>query len=156
VPRGRRSAQRTERRWKTDVGLVGPDDVKALQAKVHDYRNALQASVDAVAAAGNPLPHDQSKFSIQAWADLVGRCVGFEGETTSGYNPFAYLYAGSAYDRGRELIVELDAFRDELANRQAPNVPAPMPVPHSELGIAGGIGFALAALVAILALRELR
>jgi hypothetical protein len=149
------SVRATQRRWTVEVGLVGPNDVKVLQTKVHDYREGLQVAVNAVAAAGDPLPHDGGKFSIQAWGDLTGRAVEFEGESTSDLNPLAYLYAGTAYDRGRELIEELDAWRDELARKKAPNVPAPVAVPHSDLGIAGGIGFALAALVAILALREL-
>lgn len=146
---------RTERRWRTVVGLVGPNDVKTLQTKVHDYRSALQVSVDAMAKAGNPLPHDQSQFSIQAWGDLVGRCTQFEDESTNTINPLAYILAGSAYDRGRELIADLDTWRDHLAAQKAPQVPAPVAVPNSDLGIAGGLGFALAALVAIMVLREL-
>lgn len=147
--------RRTQRTWRTVVGLVGPNDVKALQTKVHDYRAALQVSVDAAAKAGNPLPLDQSQFSIQAWGDLVGRCSDFENESTSEINPMAYILAGSQYDRGRELIQDLDTFRDHLAAQKAPNVPAPVAVPNSDLGFAGGLGFALAAIVAIMVLREL-
>lgn len=149
---------RTQRRWtaETLVGLVGPNDVKTLQTKIHDYRAALQVSVDAMAKAGNPLPHDQSQFSIQAWGDLVGRCVQFEDESTNALNPLAYLLSGSAYERGRELLTDLDAWRDHLAAQKAPSVPAPVAVPGSDLGIAGGLGFALAAIVAILVLHELK
>lgn len=151
-----RARRGTVRSWSTIVGLVGPEDVKALQTRVHDYQAALQVSVDRLAQAGTPLPLDGSKWSIQAWGDLAGRCSYFETESTNAANPFAYLYAGSAYERGRQLIIELDAWRDELAARKAPMVPAPVEVPHSDLGIAGGLGFALAAVVAILALREMR
>jgi hypothetical protein len=135
---------------------VGPNDVKTLQTKVHDYRAALQTSVDALATTGRPLAADNTRWSIQSWGDLVGRASSYEDESTSAINPMAYLYAGAQYDRGRDLIVELDAWRDELASLNAPNVPAAVPVPNSDLGLAGGIGFGLAAIVAILALRELR
>ena len=148
-------ARGTVRRWNVVVGLVGPDDVKTLQTKVHDYRSALQASVDAAAGTPAALPTDGSKWSIQAWGDLVGRCVEFEGRSTNWVNPFSHLYAGAAYDEGRSLITELDAWRDELETRKAPKVPAPVPIPQTDLGLAGGIGLALAAVVAILALREL-
>ena len=147
------------RRWTprtTVVGLVGPDDVKALQRRVHDYRASIQVSIDAAAKAGKPLALDGSQFSIQAWGDVVGRCSTFEDESTNAANPFAYLYAGATYERGRQLIIELDRWRDHLESVQAPNVPAPVEVPHSDVGLAGGIGFGLAALVAILILRELR
>jgi hypothetical protein len=149
-------ARRTQRRWRTVVGLVGPTDVAALQQRVAHYRQMLEDSIAAAAKAGTQLPTDSSQYSQKAWVDQVARASAFEQESTSNINPFAYLYAGAAYDRGRVLIQELDGWRDELARLKAPNVPAPIPVPQSDLGIAGGMGFALAALVAILALRELR
>lgn len=135
------------------VGLVGPDDVRTLQTKVHDYRVALQASVDRAAGTPAALPLSGAG-SIADWADLVGRCSSFESESESG--PLAYLYAGSAYDRGRELISELDKWRDTLDARKAPNVPSPIPVPHSDVGLAGGIGMVLAAVVVFMVLREFR
>lgn len=133
------------------VGLVGPDDVKTLQTKVHDYRASLQASVDAAAGTPAALPLT-GVWSIASWGDVVGRCTQFENESTSG--PLAYLYAGSAYDRGRELITELDKWRDQLATHNAPNVPAAVPVPSSDLGLAGGIGMVLVAVVVFMAWRE--
>lgn len=129
----------------------------ALRTRVHDYRVSLQASIDRAAESGHPIsiqPGDP--FSIQRWSDLAGRCMHFEDETHHPWSPFPYIYAGAAYDRGRQLIIELDAWRDELARQSAPGVPPPIPVPNSDIGIAGGLGFALAGLVAILALRELR
>jgi hypothetical protein len=148
--------RRTERRWRTVIGLVGPTDVAALQQKVAHYRALLEESIAAAAKAGNALPSDSSQFSQKAWVDQVARCSAFEEESTANINPLAYLYAGAAYDRGRTLITELDAWRDELERRKAPNVPAAVPVPASDLGIAGGMGFALAAVVAILLLREFK
>jgi hypothetical protein len=144
---------RTTRRW-TTVGLVGPSDVRDLQKRLHDYRAALQASIDALAQQGAPLPADNSAYSIQAWGDLVERCERYESEPESDWSPLAYLYAGGAYDRGRALIAELDRWRDELARRRAPRVPAPVPVPRSELSLAGGIGLALAAFFAMMLLRH--
>lgn len=137
------------------IGLVGPNDVKTLQTKVHDYRVQLQTSIDAAARAGKPIPSDNSKFSVQNWADVVGRCTLFEDENTSDWNPLAWITSGSAYDRGRDLIAELDTWRDALAAMQTPNVPDPLPVPHSDLGLAGGIGYLAAAIVAFMVLREL-
>ena len=133
--------------------MVGPDDVRVLQDKIATYRFALQGSINLTPAPGLP---EQGVFSQTAWLDLVERCKAFEAEGASSYNPFAYLYSGTQYERGRQLIIELDKWRDELANRKAPNVPEPVPVPHSDIGLAGGLGFALAAIVAVLALRELR
>ncbi len=134
---------------------MGPNDVKTLQTKIHDYRGQLQASIDAAARAGSPIASDGSQWSVQNWGDLVGRCTQFENEGTSDWNPLAYIYAGSAYDRGRELIAELDGWRDALAQHKAPNVPDPIPVPNSDLGLAGGIGYLAAAVVAFMVLREL-
>lgn len=151
-------AQRTFRHWHpiATVGLVGPNDIKTLQARVHDYRNAIQASIDLAAAQGRVLlPLDQSQYSVQAWSDTTGRSVAFETESTAAWNPLAYLYAGTAWDRGRDLIEELDRWRDHLDALKAPSVPAPVPVPHADLGIAGGIGYALFAILAIFAFRDL-
>ncbi len=153
----RRVHRPTVRRWNNAhlVGLVGPNDVKELQTKVHDYRAGIQASIDRAAGTPAALPL-QGPFNIASWGDVVGRCVIFESESASSYNPMAYLYAGAAYDRGRELITELDKWRDALAQKGAPNVPEPLPVPNSDFGIAGGLGLALAGVIAILVLRELR
>jgi len=137
------------------VGLVGPSDVKELQTRVHDYRASLQASIDQAAGTASALPLT-GVWSVAAWADLVGRCEQFESEGESTLNPLNWLYAGSAYDRGRGLIDELDKWRDQLAKQNAPNVPAPVPVPKSDLGLAGGLGGlgVLAALVVVLLLAK--
>jgi hypothetical protein len=147
--------RRTVRRWHSVVGLVGPNDVRDLQTKVQTYHEAILASVDSWVRAGNKLPAD-GKYGQGAWDSLTKREESFLAESVAEWNPLAYLMAGSAYDRGRELIAEMDGWRDELARLKAPNVPDPVPVPHSDLGIAGGLGFALVAIVAILALREMR
>ena len=143
------------------MGLVGPNDVHALQERVAAYQVQLQLTVEALGKAGRALPQDGSTYSDAAWNDLVKRCLAFEGESSDTRNPFAYLFAGAAYDRGRQLIGELDRWRDQLATQAAASstsvpVPPPIDVPGSDIGLAGGLGFALAALVAILALRELR
>lgn len=135
--------------------MVGPADVKDLQTKVHDYRTSLQASVDKAAGTGAALPLT-GPYNVGDWGNLVGRCVQFESEGQSDLNPLNYLLAGSAYDRGRALIGELDSWRDELARKSAPNVPAPLPVPNSQVDMVSAIGWGLAAIVAILVLRELR
>lgn len=121
------------------MGLVGPSDVKELQTRVHDYRASLQASIDQAAGTASALPLT-GPWSIAQWADLAGRCEQFESEGESTLNPLNWLYAGSAYDRGRGLIDELDKWRDQLSKQNAPNVPAPVPVPKSDLGLAGGLG----------------
>ena len=150
-----RRRSRTVRTWKKyDVGLVGPDDVRALQTRLQSYRDAIQMAVGPMKP---PLATDGSKWSEQAWTDLSSRVQTFiEDESTNPLNPMAYLYAGSTYERGRQLLAELDSWRDFADNAGAKNVPAPVPVPHADIGLAGGIGFALAAVVAILALREAR
>lgn len=142
----------TRRRW--NVGLVGPSDVRDLQRKVRPYFDALE---QAITKLQPPLPLDQSTFSGQAWVQTSERTAAFlNEEMTSDLNPLAYILAGSAYERGRQVIDNLDGWRDYLSSRKAPNVPDPVPVPHADLGLAGGIGFALAAIVAILVLRDLK
>jgi hypothetical protein len=142
-------ATRTRRRWRVG-GMIGPADVHALQTRVHDYASALQVTVDRLAASAAPLPLDNSKWSIQSWGDLAGRVSSFESESTNAVNPFAHIYAGSTYERGRQLITELDAWRDELARRAAavppsPNmppvpVPAPVDVPRAEVSLFESMG----------------
>jgi hypothetical protein len=135
--------------------MVGPNDVADLQTKVHDYRASLQAVIDQ--AAGTPVAVPlQGPFSIAQWGDLVGRCVSFETESTSWVNPLNLFYAGSAYDRGRELIAELDKWRDELERRKVPNVPLPLPVPYSDIGLGSALGIGLGLVAAILLLHELK
>jgi hypothetical protein len=157
-------ARRTVRTWNNSVvGLVGPHDVQELQSKVKAYHELLLVAVDDVVRQGKTFPADGSTFSKQAWDDLSEREAQFVAESSAAWNPMAYLYSGSSYERGRKLIVELDAWRDHLASlvqtlpeatRAKVTVPDPVAVPHSDLGIAGGLGFALAGLIAILALRE--
>lgn len=137
------------------MGLVGPADIKTLQRKVHDYRAQLQASVDRAAGTPAALPLT-GEFSVAAWGDLAGECEAFEEESASEANPLAYLYAGSAYDRGRALIDRLDKWRDFMAGQKMPNVPPPIPVPQSDLGLTGTVGLGLALVAAIFLLRELR
>jgi len=142
--------------------MIGPADIRALQTRVRDYRSSLQVTVDRLAMAGAPLPLDNSKWSIQAWGDIVGRSTTFEGESTNEVNPFAHIYAGSTYERGRQLVTELDAWRDELARRAgalpptAPKVPVPDPVdvPKAEVSLFEGIGSAALVLVALFFLSQ--
>ena len=148
--------RRYVRRWRrAAIGLVGPSDVRDIQQRVHDYRATLQGVIDRAAGSKSALPLS-GPFNIADWGDLVGRCVKYEAEGESSWNPLNYLYAGTAWERGRGLVGELDSWRDELARRGAPDVPAPLPVPHSDVGLAGGIALALGAIVAILLIRELR
>ena len=131
-----RGAAHVRRRWRPlVVGMVGPHDVADLQTRIHDYRVGLQAAIDALAGQGHGLPIDNTQWSVQAWADLVGRCETFENEAQKAWDPFVYVYAGSAFDRGRALVDALDQWRDELARRNAPGLPAPVPVPHSDVSL---------------------
>jgi hypothetical protein len=151
-------ARRYRRRWYVHgsaVGLVSCDDVKAMQTSIATYRAELQASMAGLIAKGWSMPYHNEAKSSQTWADLVGACVGFEGESC-----LVGLFAGTQYDRGRQLITELDAWRDWLAAQKAPSgatadVPEPVPVPKSDVGLAGGLGMALAAVIVIMVLHEL-
>lgn len=147
------SRRRTVRRWHHVVGLVGPNEVKDLQRRVHDYHTKIIASHDGLQKAK---PGTIPALREHDWVDLGMRIIAFEDENWTAWNPMNYVFAGAAYDRGRGLIEELDTWRDQLAAWDAPDVPAPLPVPHSDLGLAGGLGFALAAVVAIMVMRELK
>ena len=148
-------AARTHRRWTRVVGIVTPTDVKTLQTKVRDYHAQLQASVDRAAGTASALPL-AGDFSVAAWGDLAGRVSRFLDESTSEVNPLAYVHAGSAYDEGRDLVTELDRWRDELARRGAPAVPAAMPIPKTELGLGEGLGLAAVLLAALFLWHESR
>jgi hypothetical protein len=144
---------RTVRRWKRTVGIATQEDVRALQLKVADYFAELQAIIADAANKGDSLPIHNEPFSAQTWADLAGRVDEYTHEFP------AFLFTGGQYDRGRDLIVELDKWRDYLASKregQGPmaNVPPPMPVPSSDVGVFGGIGVVLAVVLGILLLRE--
>jgi hypothetical protein len=147
--------RRTHRRWKRTVGIVTQDDVRALQQKVNDYFTELQAVIADAANKGDALPYHNETFSAQTWADLAGRVDTYTHEYP------AILFTGGQYDRGRELIEELDKWRDYLASKregQGPmaNVPPPLPVPQSEVSVFGGIGTIVLAVLGILLLREVR
>lgn len=132
--------------------MVGPSDVRDLQVRIRPYFSALE---DAVGKLKPPLALDQSQWSGQAWVQLSERVGRFLNEEhTSDWNPLAYLDAGASYERGRQVLTDLDAWRDELARRGAPNVPAAIAVPHADIGPIGGLGFILAAVVAILLLKK--
>jgi hypothetical protein len=140
----------THRVWNYVVGMVGPTDVRDLQARVRSYFSALEQSVASV-----KLPLDQSAFSGQAWVRMSERVGQFlNEEATNDWNPLAHIYAGAAYERGRVIIDDLDKWRDQLATLKATNVPAPLPVPHSDIGLAGGLGFVAAAVVILMLLRN--
>jgi hypothetical protein len=132
------------------VGLVSCDDVRAMQTRIKQYRDGLQASAGKL-PSDKALDYHGGERSVQAWADLVERCVRFEAESCH-----VGLFAGSQYDRGRELVTELDAWRDHLSSVDAPDLPAPVPVPKSDVSLLGGVGWGLAAVIAILVLREIR
>src|SRR5271170_7954886 len=158
----RRTIRPTVRQWHTAVvGLVGPDDVSALQSKVRAYHEQLLVALDNLNTAwatgpqktGAPLP-TTGKFTAATWDDLSSRVATFVAESSNELNPMAYLYAGSAYDRGRGLVTELDTWRDELASLGASGVPVAMPVPASDLGITGGIGMLALAVLAFMFMRE--
>jgi hypothetical protein len=135
--------------------MVGPDDVRDLQAKVTSYYGQILVALDNLRRGGTNLLAT-GKFTDAAWDELTTREAAFAAESSSEVNPLAYVYAGSAYDRGRGLLTELDAWRDELDSLKAPGVPPPIVVPNADLGITGGIGLALLAVVAFMALREFR
>ena len=142
----------THRVWNYVVGMVGPADVRDLQTRVRSYFSALEQSV---AAVKPPLPLDQSAFSGQAWVRMSERVGVFLNESVdSDWNPIAYIYAGATYERGRQIIDDLDKWRDQLATLKAPNVPAPLPVPNSDIGLAGGIGIVAAAIVVFMLLKN--
>lgn len=131
------------------MGIVSCDDVEAMQTRIHDYRESLQASMGKM-PAGKGIDYHGGEHSVQAWADLVGRCSHFEQESC-----FVGLFAGSQYDRGRELVKELDDWHDYLTSVDAPDLPAPVPIPKSDVSLLGGMGWGLALVAAILVLREL-
>jgi hypothetical protein len=138
------------------VGLVGPNDVRDLQTKVRSYHESILVSLDSWVRQGNKLDASTGPFSQGAWDALTKREEAFLAESVAEWNPLAYVLAGSAYERGREILTDLDSWRDHLAGMKAPQVPEPIAVPHADLGIAGGLGFALAAIVAIMVLRDLK
>lgn len=143
--------QRTRRRWRA-VGVDGittSDDIVALQLSVKDYQSQLQAVIADAIAKGWEMPYHNEPRSAQTWADLASRVDEYVHEEP------AWVFTGGQYDRGRAFVSELDGWRDWLAAQKVPNVPAPLPVPATEVSIPGAIGWGLAAIVAILALREL-
>jgi len=147
--------RRYRRRWKRrTVGIVTQDDVRALQIKVSDYFAELQAVIADAANKGDFLPDHNEPRSVQTWADLAGRVDEYTHESP------AFVFTGGQYDRGRDLVGELDGWRDYLASKREgqgpmPNVPPPLPIPHSDVSIFGGMGGILALVVAVLVLREL-
>lgn len=138
------------------MGVVGPNDVRALQTKVQHYHELLLVALDTFKRGGAALP-TSGPFTQDAWDALTAREEQFLAESVSELNPMAYIFAGGAYDRGRELIASLDTWRDWLANQKAPGVTVPdaIPVPGSDLSIASALGLAGAALLAFLIFREL-
>ena len=149
----RRPTRKTRRRWRRRVGLIGPSDIKALQSKVDAYRSRLRPF--AINAPLTPAP-SSSKFTIIDWQELDRRTDEFLAEPVSTWNPIDYVVASGVFKRGRDLVTELDAWHDELLRLGVRNVPPPRPGPDSELDLAGGIGFALAAIVGLMLLRDLR
>jgi hypothetical protein len=146
---------RTVRRWrKRSIGLVSSGEVRDLQDKIRNYQADLQHSVDAAATAGHGLDYHPGPRSIVTWGDLAGRVESYVDESPS------TLFAGAQYDRGRALLTEQDGWRDYLASPRggagpAPDVPAPVAVPASDVGLLGGFSGVLVAILAILVLREL-
>ena len=130
------------------MGIATSDDVRSLQLRISDYFAQLQAIIADAVAKGWVMPYHNEPRSAQTWADLAGRVDEYTHESP------AWVFTGEQYDRGRALVTELDGWRDWLAAQKVPNVPAPLPVPQSELSIPGAIGLGLAAIVAIMLLRE--
>jgi len=118
-------SERVRRRWV--VGLVSCDDVRALQKQVNTYRSALGDSWDGLPAdkKGTSGPHGSIAFSA-----LGERCSLFEEESCT-----LGILAGSQMDRGRALITELDTWRDWLASVKAPDLPAPVVTPKSDVSV---------------------
>jgi hypothetical protein len=148
------------RRWQVNrakvAGLLSCDDVSYLKAQIHTYRAQLEASASELQKKGWSWPMHNEARSAQTWADLAGLVARYEAESCT-----LPILASGQYERGRDLVKQLDEWRDWLATQRAPggeaaDVPAPVPVPHSQVDIAEGIGWALAAIVLIMVLRELR
>lgn len=152
----------TVRRWAAIVGMVTPQQLKALQSKVQTYHESLLVALTNLQTAwqagpqpqGAPLP-TTGKFTQATWDDMTQREEAFLAVSSNELNPLAWLDASSAYDQGRALITEMDAWRDELETLKAPGVPTtPLPVPASETSFLGDVGTGLMLVLAILAFRE--
>jgi hypothetical protein len=141
------------------VGLVSCDDVQDLQKQVNTYRTRLGDSIDALTSPGvwnkatskwEPRPlGNVGPHGATAWRDLGDRASHFEEESC-----ILGIAAGSQFDRGRALITELDGWRDYLASIEAPELPAPVVVPHADVSIFGGVSIGLALVLGFLLLHE--
>jgi hypothetical protein len=126
-----------------------------MQQKIAAYRAQLQASMNALTDKGWALPTTGAR-SVVTWGVMLDEARTFEAERC-----VLGLFAGTQFDRGRGIVTDLDAWRDWLATQKTSDgstvsVPDPMPVPHSDVGLFGGVGTLLAIVAGIFVLRELR
>jgi hypothetical protein len=141
--------------------VISCDDVHALQKRINGYRTDLATSIDLLNSPGlysketdkyEPRPlGNLGPRSAVAWRDVMDRCNQFEEEAC-----VVGLFASKQFDRGRDLVTELDGWRDYLATIQAPSLPTPVEVPHSSLDLLGAAGWGLAALIVLLLVREFK
>lgn len=154
---------RTRRVWSHVIGLVGPNDVKDLQQKVQTYHEQLLVALTDLTTAwgsgpqatGAPLP-TTGKFTQATWDAMTAREEAFLAVSVNELNPLAWVDAANAYEQGRALIGELDAWRDELASLKAPNVPAPIDIPASKTSLFGDISTGLMLVFGIMLLHEFK
>jgi len=136
------------------VGFATPNDVRDLQTKVQAYHEQLLIALTNLQQAGTPLPSTGS-FTQAAWDAMTKREEAFLAVSVNELNPLAWVDASSAFEQGRSIVTELDAWRDQLATLKAPGVPsAPMPVPGSQTGLFGDIGTGLMLVLGIMLLHE--
>jgi len=158
-----RPRHRTRRTWTHVVGMVGPSDVADLQAKVQAYHEQLLIALTDLntawatgpQATGAPLP-TTGKYTQATWDDLTTREGLFLAISVNELSPLAWVDAANAYETGRGLVTELDAWRDELASLKAPNVPAPIDVPSSHTSLFGDISTGLMLVLGIMLLHEFK
>jgi hypothetical protein len=143
--------------------MIGPTDVQALQEQVKAYHeqllialtNLTTAWASGPQATGAPLP-TTGKFTQATWDALTAREEAFLAISVNELNPLAWVDAANAYEQGRALVGELDAWRDELETLGASGVPSPIPIPASHTSLFGDISTGLMLVLGILMMRELR
>jgi hypothetical protein len=143
--------------------MIGPNDVKDLQTQVQTYHEQLLVALTNLNTAwaqgpqktGAPLP-TSGKFTQASWDAMTAREEAFLAVSVNELNPLAWVDAANAYEQGRALVSELDAWRDELETLGASGVPSPIPIPASKTSLFGDVTTGLMLVLGILLMRELR
>jgi len=145
---------RRRRRRRLVVGaVITSGDVKALQDRVARYRVQLLQTAEAVRAASSRGFDPTGAHSEGQWEADQLDALHWVSEDP------AYLFAEAQYARGRDVLANLDQWRDFFAGLDVPSsvVPQPIPVPSpgssDVFGSLEGMGLLL---LAFMALRELR